>query len=102
MKTILFELLIPLTDNSGHKFTDSHNAKFFQFVRNLAGGLTALSPANGQWVDSGKVYKERVRPIRIACNPATIRKIAEYAKQFYKQFSIMYYQLSNKVHFFNG
>jgi len=95
----LFEILIPVADNTGKAFPSVHNRQWEKTVRDTAGGLSALPIIQGQWVDQGKVFAEKMRPVRIACSARKIKWLAEYAKRHFSQFSIMYYPISQDVRF---
>lgn len=69
-------------------------------VRTIAGGLTILRPAIGNWIsENNELFVERMIPVRIACSAEEIRNIAEFTKQYYKQLRIMYYKVSDEVYF---
>jgi len=95
----LFEILIPVADNDRRVFSRVHNQLWEKVVRASAGGLSACPVIHGQWVDGGKVYRERMRPVRIACGARAIRKLADFAKHHYRQLSVMYYPVSADVRF---
>jgi hypothetical protein len=97
----LHEILIPVKSNSGRKFTREHNRIFSDYVVASAGGLSQGAPLAGQWRDNGKIYRESMRPLRIACDARTMAKIARKAREHYRQLSIMYYTVSNEVTFCN-
>lgn len=94
----LYEILIPVADNEGRKFT-THNRQWESIVRDMAGGLSVCPSVMGQWVDRGRVYRERMRPHRVACRVSVIRRLARFAKRHYRQLSIMYYPVSSVVTF---
>ena len=96
---ILHELLIPVKSNSGKTFSRKVNREFSDYVVSLAGGLSELPLISGQWKDHGKIYRESMRPIRVACNKRTIQSIARKAREQFKQLSIMSYTVSNDVTF---
>ena len=70
-------------------------------VRNIAGGLTVLKPAKGQWIcpESNKLFAERMIPVRIACTREQIFDIANMTKRYYKQLKIMISLVAEEVHF---
>jgi hypothetical protein len=97
----LHEILIPVKSNSGKTFSRKDNRQFADYVVSLAGGLSQGAPLSGQWADNGKIYRESMRPLRIACSARTMAKIARKAREHFRQLSIMYYTVSNEVTFCN-
>ncbi len=95
----LYEVLIPKRDNDNKPFSKRHHEAFTQQVRQAAGGLSVCPDVNGEWMDNGRVYKERMTPVRIATSARKIRKLAELAKEHYRQLSVMYYPVSQSVTF---
>ena len=95
----LYEILIPVADNEGRKFTTRHHRQWESIVRDMAGGLSVCPALMGQWVDNGRVYREKMRPVRVACRVSIIRRLALLAKRHYRQLSIMYYPVSTVVTF---
>jgi hypothetical protein len=79
-----------------------HHKNWDTKVRNIAGGLTILKPAKGQWIsDSGEHIMERVIPVRIACTESNIKRIAKITSEHYKQEKVLYYCVADKVHFYH-
>lgn len=69
-------------------------------VREIAGGLTIMRAARGQWVDrdgNGKLYKEIMIPVRIACTREQIEEIMAFTQQHYKQIVVMAYKVAEEV-----
>lgn len=95
----MYEILIPVADNTGKRFTPAHHRQWESIVRDMAGGLSACSTVMGQWVDRGKVYRERMRPVRVACGARVIRRLARIAKEHYRQLSVMVYPIAESVTF---
>ncbi len=94
----LWEILVPTIRNSGKPFTTRHHREWDKRVRKVANGLTIYTPAKGNWLDAeGKLFSERMIPVRIACNEATIKKIMDIAAQHYEQLAVMAYQVSANV-----
>lgn len=102
MSLQLWEILVP-RHIYGKTENDMlhHHMEWDALVHDMAGGLTILKPTKGQWVSDGVgvVVREDMIPVRIATDGWTMSKIAEFTKKHYKQDSVMYYQLSNEVHF---
>ena len=94
----MWEILVPTKfEDNGKPIRKKHHQEWDKFVRKLSGGLTILSPAKGQWVYSGKLYYDRVIPVRIACDSRTMRNIALFTKKHYRQIAVMYYKVSDFV-----
>ncbi len=96
MRTELWEILVP-TIKDGKPIRTRFHRVWDEKVRQIANGLTILTPAKGQWVDAGgDVISERMIPVRIACSYEEMRAIARMTIQYYKQDAVMYYQVSDK------
>jgi len=94
----LFEILVPCQSNEGKPIRTRQHREWDRRVRRITGGLTVLSPAKGQWVSpSGKLFSERMIPVRIAASYTEMEKIADMTAQFYGQEAVMFYQLSENV-----
>lgn len=73
------------------------------FVREVTGGLTIQRAAKGQWTDNtGKLYKEIMIPVRIACTEDQIKKIAEFTLSHYKQKAVFVTLVSEKTLIFHA
>ncbi len=93
----LYEILVP-TVRFGRPVHTRHHRVWDRRVRAIAGGLTILTPANGQWVsNNGTLLVERMIPVRIACTREQIEKIADLTAAHYCQEAVMFYCLSNEV-----
>lgn len=67
-------------------------------VRKITGGLTICKSAKGQWVDrDGKLFKEIMIPVKIACSEEQIIEIANMSKEFYQQKAIFVSLISEKT-----
>lgn len=97
----LFEVLRPVKFNTGRAVPRSHHAAWERQVLDLAGGLTVCGAVAGQWRDpkSGKVYREPMQPVRIACMPRLAKRIAELTKRHYDQKAVLCYSVSSNVTF---
>lgn len=91
----LWEILVPCQWNTGKPVRTRHHKEWDKRVRSIAGGLTIMKPAKGQWVHEGALFEERMIPVRIACNAKQIVKIAHITLQHYKQLAVMVYQVSD-------
>lgn len=96
----LWEILVPVSWNDGEEIPLSHHLEWDSKIRSIAGGLTVLKIAKGQWVMEDKLFHERMIPVRIACTEEQIRQIAELTLLHYKQVKVMYYLISSQVFFY--
>lgn len=92
----LWEILVPCMMN-GKPVRTRHHREWDKVVEKHAGGLTILKPSKGKWVYQGGTVEERVIPVRIACDRATIEKIICFTLSHYKQIAVMAYKLSDEV-----
>ena len=91
-----------IVDNNNRKKEAmlAHHKRWDEVVRKMAGGLTILKSAKGHWVsEESEIFIEDMIPVRIACSKKTISKIAQFTKEYYKQKKVMFYQVSEEVHF---
>ena len=95
----LWEILVPTMINEKPVRTRYHRV-WDTKVREIAGGLTILKPAKGQWIcnDSGKLFAERMIPVRISCTKTQIFDIADWTKTYYKQLKVMFYRIADEVY----
>jgi hypothetical protein len=94
----MWEVLVPCTFEDNKKpVSYKHHKKFDEYVLKLAGGITIFKPVSGQWFCDGVTYSDRVIPVRIACNKEKILKIANFAKNHYRQIAIFVYKISDEV-----
>jgi hypothetical protein len=67
-------------------------------VRAISGGLTILHPTKGQWVSpDGKLFIERMIPVRIACTSEQMDMISDITASYYQQQAVMFYTVSDNV-----
>jgi hypothetical protein len=94
----MWEILVPASNNKDLKFTFEHHKEWDEYVKEIAGGITIHRPAKGEWVSpDGKLYKDRVIPVRIMCTEAEIEKIIAFTISWYKQEAVLAYEISNHV-----
>jgi hypothetical protein len=63
----LYEIVLPVEDNSGNSYEGSHIA-FRSWLLDELGGYTQQPNSAGGWKDqSGKCYFDIVTPYRVAC-----------------------------------
>jgi hypothetical protein len=102
MSKSLFEIYVPTVKNNGKPIRTRHHREWDRRIRLITGGLTVYKPVKGQWVNTaedGKLYEERMIPVRIVATDAEMKRVAELTKTFYEQIAVLYYKLSNEVHF---
>ncbi len=96
----LFEIYVPTQRNDGRPIKTRHHREWDRRVRKLTGGLTIYKPVIGQWIDADEIlYKERMIPVRIVATDKEMKKIGEMTKKFYDQLAVLYYTLSQEVHY---
>lgn len=96
----LWEILVPTVrmDRPDRYFTTRYHRVWDGKVRAIAGGLTILKPVKGEWVaPDGKIFSERMIPVRIACTEKEIDRIADMTAAYYSQMAVMYYKISDYV-----
>lgn len=95
MSSELWEVLVPCVSNEGKPFRTRHHREWDRQVRAISGGLTIYKPASGQWISpAGELYRERMIPVRIACNEKQALKIARIVIKHYNQLACMIYRVS--------
>ena len=93
-----YEILVPTMSNEGKPFRTRYHKVWDAKVRQITGGLTIISPIKGQWIsNNGELFRERMIPVRIACTAEQIDKIADITAEYYKQYAVMYYLISEEV-----
>ena len=94
----MWEILVPTMKSDGvtpnrtryHRVWDDK-------VRAIAGGLTILRPAVGQWVSpEGELFKERMIPVRIMCTREQIEEIIDITMTYYDQLAVLAYKVSDE------
>jgi hypothetical protein len=94
----LWEILVPLASNDGVPFSEDHHESFRRVVRGLPGnsGTTTRPAGDGDWQDgnTGKVYVEKMIPIRFRACKADAHRIADHARKFYGQIAVMAYKIA--------
>lgn len=91
--------MVPTLSNEGKPYRTRYHKVWDAKVREITGGLTIIPPIKGEWVNSadGKLFRERMIPVRIACSSEQIDKIADITAKYYSQKAIMYYLVSEHV-----
>jgi hypothetical protein len=97
IETEVWEILVPY--KMGRKNVQVPYHKIWdEFVRNIAGGLTIQKVSKGQWISpSGKLHKELMIPVKIACTESQIRLIADFTLKHYRQEAVFLMRISDKA-----
>lgn len=99
-KIELYRILVPAS-RPDKIIKLSHHKAWDDKVRQISKGLTILTPAKGQWVNSsGDIIHDRVIPVEIACTLEEIEQIARMTLEHYDQECVMVNRISDKVMFF--
>ena len=94
----IWEILVPTQTPAHVPIRTRQHREWDKRVRRIAGGLTVMQLACGQWVSGlGVLTTERMIPVRIACTEPQINEIADITADFYEQDAVMFYQISDKV-----
>ncbi|HII15094.1 MAG TPA: hypothetical protein HA362_02170 [Nanoarchaeota archaeon] len=97
-KKSLWEILVPKYSNQGRQYPLKHHHLWDEKVREIAGGITILKSAKGQWVNTkGKLFAEKMIPVRVYCSKKEIGKIIRLTLEHYNQEAAMAYELSSNV-----
>jgi len=98
--TSMWEILLPTERRRepGKFYTTRYHRVWDGKVRAITGGLTILTPAKGQWVSpDGKLFKERMIPVRIAATREQIEQIIDLTLEYYDQLVVICYKVSDEV-----
>lgn len=99
----LWEILVPTEKPSHMKgknryFTTKYHKRWDEKVIKIAGGLTVFQPSKGAWVSPcGKLFAERMIPVKIACNKDQLAQIIWTTAKHYEQEAVMAYKVSDTV-----
>lgn len=95
----LWEILVPTVKMDGSGFyTTRYHKVWDSKVREIAGGLTIMTPVKGQWVsNNGETFTERMIPVRIIATREEIEKIIDMTMIYYEQLAVLAYKLSSEV-----
>jgi len=96
-ENMMWEILVPTVSNEGKPYRTRYHRVWDEKVRAIAGGLTILRPAIGQWVSpNGDLFKERMIPVRIMCTEEDINKIIDITMVYYDQMAVLATLVSEK------
>jgi hypothetical protein len=94
----LWEILVPTEKGEGKFYTTRYHRVWDEKVRAITGGLTIMTPAKGQWVSPrGKIFIERMIPVRIVGTREQIDQIIDMTLEYYNQEAVLCYKLSDEV-----
>ena len=94
---MMWEILVPTVSNEGKPYRTRYHRVWDAKVREIAGGLTILRPAIGQWVSpDGDLFKERMIPVRVMCTEEEINKIIKITIDYYDQIAVLATLVSTK------
>lgn len=98
MERQLWQILVPYQTNDGKKVDLEHHRQWDARVRAIAGGLTILSPMQGQWLFDEKLYEEKIVPVLVVATRSEVEKIVDMTLEHYAdQECILAFRLSNEV-----
>jgi hypothetical protein len=81
-----------------NRFSYEHHKAWDDFVKQHVNGLTILKGAKGEWISPcGKLYVDKVIPVRIACSQEVISIIMSFTILHYDQEAVFAYEISNNV-----
>lgn len=93
----MWEIFVPTMSNEGKPYRTRYHRVWDDKVRAIAGGLTVLRPAIGQWVSpDGELFNERMIPVRILCSREEIERIIDITMTYYNQKAVLAYCVSNE------
>lgn len=95
----MWEILVPTINRLTNKpYRVRYHRVWDEKVRELCGGLTIMPVIKGQWKSTeGKMYFDRMIPVRIAATEEQIRKIIDYTLEYYKELAVLCYMISDQV-----
>lgn len=93
----MWEILVPASLKKV-RFTYAHHKEWDEFVKVVAGGLTVMRGAKGEWISpSGELFRDRMIPVRISCTEDDIREIIKFTIKHYDQEAVLAYEVSENV-----
>jgi len=94
---LLWGIRIPIADNRGRVFSQTHHKAFMDPVVMKSGGSTENSWASGKWIHKGQLYMDRIMPFEFMATIEEADSIASLAAKHYQQKMIDYYMISDHV-----
>lgn len=97
----MWEILVPTARrlNPGKYYTTRYHRVWDSKVRIITGGLTVMTPTNGQWINptTGELFKERMIPVRLIASREEIEKVIDLTMKYYDQLAVLCYKISDEV-----
>jgi hypothetical protein len=95
----MWEILVPTQYNDGRSIKTKYHRVWDSQVYRITGGLTILTPTKGKWVSpmSGKLFEEKMIPVRIVCTREQINTIIDMTMEYYDQEAILAYKIATEV-----
>lgn len=98
LRTYMWEILVPHSDNDNKKYPIEHHWAWDEYVKKISGGLTIHRVAKGQWISpEGSLFKDKMIPVRILCTELEIEDIIQFTIKHYNQKAVLAYEVSNNV-----
>lgn len=98
MSKAMWEILVPTMRNDGRPIKTRFHRVWDEKVRAISDGLTIMPPSKGQWKSpNGKLFVERMIPVRIVATEEEIDKIIDMTIEYYEQEAVLAYKLSDVV-----
>lgn len=95
---LMWEILVPTIFNTGKPIRTRQHREWDRRVRRITAGLTILNPVRGQWIcPAGKLFIERMIPVRLIASRDEMLKIINMSIDFYEQEAILAYKISDEV-----
>lgn len=94
----MWEILVPTVRNDGRPIRTRFHRVWDKKVYEITGGLTIMMPSKGRWLaPDGKLFAERMIPVRIAATRDQIEKIVDLTLEYYEQEAVMTYKVSTEI-----
>lgn len=94
----MWEILVPTQFNNGKAIRTRYHRVWDSKVYKITGGLTILTPGKGKWLSkTGKLFEERMIPVRISGTREQIEQIIDFTLTYYDQEAILAYKISEEV-----
>lgn len=94
----MWEILVPTVRNDGRPFKTRYHRVWDKKVYAITNGLTIMTPSRGKWVSPiGKLFEERMIPVRIMATKSQIDEIVDFTLEYYDQLAVLAYRISEEV-----
>lgn len=96
---MLWEILVPTIRRvDGKPYKTRFHRVWDKKVHEISNGLTISSPSKGYWKSlDGKLFVERMIPVRIMASRSQIESIIDMTLKYYDQLAVMCYKVSDEV-----